>query len=277
VGTASTWAAMTSPQRVDGQHETGYGFGLMRGHYRGVETLFHPGGGMGGNAQMLKVQAAGLDVVVIVNRHDAWASELANSILDACLPELEPRTQILEKACVTGVFRSGKTGRVIQLAQEHGKQIATIDGFDWPYVRETDDILRPIPIWRFVNQEIHLASGAGPPDSIRFYDCGQVDNLERVDVTRCEDAGDIAGVYSSDTTGTRITLVHTSGGEFKLNSSGRFGSVEYRVEAVARGLWRARPTGALPWLGGWLLFDSQRRGLQFTSLRTWALPFRREN
>ena len=276
IGTAATWSAMTSPQHLVGGQSTGYGFGLIRGQYRGTETVFHPGGGMGGNAQMLKVPGAHLDVVVIVNRHDAWASELANSILDACLPDLEPSLAVAEQVCATGVFRSKSSGRVIQLGEDHGQQIVTLDGFDWPYVEEADGVLRPVPIWRFVNQEVHLIGERRRPAAIRFVDCGQADDLERDDSGPDANFDELMGVYRSDTTLTTATLARTADGENRLQSRGRFGSVDYRMEPVCRGVWRARPTGALPWLGGWLLFNSQHRGFDFTSLRTWALPFRRE-
>ena len=277
IGTAATWSAMTAPQQLVGQQSTGYGFGLIRGRYRGTETLFHPGGGMGGNAQMLKVPAAHLDVVVIVNRHDAWASELANSILDACLTDLEPLLAVADQSCATGVFRSPSSRRVIQLGEDHGQQIVTIDGFDWPYVREADGVLRPVPIWRFVNQEVHLIGERHRPEAIRFVDCGQADDLARDETGPDANFEELVGLYRSDTTGTEVTLARTAGGANRCQSRGRFGSVEYRMEPVCRGVWRARPTGALPWLGGWLLFDPQHRGFEFTSLRTWALPFRREH
>lgn len=276
VGTGRSWAAMKEPQCLAHGASTGYGLGLIRGCYRGIETLFHAGGGMGGNAQMLKVPEAKLDIVVMTNRHDAWAAELANEILDACLPNLgcprTPENHILAR----GVFRSPSTGRVIDLHEEKGTQIVVVDGFDWPYVVEDDGLLRPVPIWRFVNQEIELIGDRAAPERIRFYDCGQADDLVREAGPKgWPDVCGITGVYYSDTTDTKLSIFAEAAASVQMKCAGRFGQVLYRLEPLAANVWRARPTGALPWLGGLLAFDGEGQGLHFTSLRTWSLPFRR--
>jgi len=58
----------------------------MNRRHRGFATLSHAGNVMGSSAQMLKVPAAGLDVTVMVNRHDVSAAVLADKILDAACP-----------------------------------------------------------------------------------------------------------------------------------------------------------------------------------------------
>jgi hypothetical protein len=115
VGSPATWAAMKTPWRLANHHSTGYGLGLFIDHYRGVETLWHAGGVIGGNAQMLKVPAAALDIVVLVNRGDAKATLLANKIIDACLGGLSPIKEPFSGPFVTGTFRSPATGRVLRL------------------------------------------------------------------------------------------------------------------------------------------------------------------
>src|ERR1700722_10711418 len=90
IGSGATWAAMKTPLRLANGTSTGYGLGLMLGRYRGIGTLYHAGNALGGNAQMLKVPEAGLDVVVLSNRQDVSSIELVNKILDCVLPDAEP-------------------------------------------------------------------------------------------------------------------------------------------------------------------------------------------
>jgi D-aminopeptidase len=75
VGTKTDWELLKSPLVLNNGTSTRYGLGLLPGRYRGVDTIGHPGGGLGGNAQMIKVPSVGLDIVVLSNRHDVSAIE----------------------------------------------------------------------------------------------------------------------------------------------------------------------------------------------------------
>ena len=86
VGSPETWSTMKAPQRLSDGTPVPFGLSLFLGRYRGFEAFCAPGGWLGANAQMVKVPAAGLDVAVLVNRHDVSSSVLADRVLDACLP-----------------------------------------------------------------------------------------------------------------------------------------------------------------------------------------------
>ena len=58
MGSAATWNLMRTSQRLANGTLTGYGFGLMLDRYRGVDTLSHAGGVIGGNSQMIKIPSA---------------------------------------------------------------------------------------------------------------------------------------------------------------------------------------------------------------------------
>jgi D-aminopeptidase len=274
VGSARTWALLKEAQKLPDGTSTGYGMGLITGSYRGVETLFHPGGGMGGNAQMLKVPGAHLDIVVMVNRHDLSAAALANKVLDACLPGLDPVPPPCKGGIVTGSFRSTQTGRVIQLAAREGEQIASIDGFDWPFVRQEERVMGTLPIWSFIKQSISLEGDPDQPTSIRLTDFGQVDELVPIMPAAQEDLSAIEGRYRSATTGTQMTIAVTSQGP-ELTTIGKFGSAVFQLECLAKGLWRAKSASPLQWWGGILAFAAGGESLSFTSLRTRGLLFQR--
>jgi len=273
VGSPVTWELMKAPHRVSNGTATGYAMGLIVSHYRGIETISHPGGVMGGNAQMLKVPSAGLDVVVIVNRHDVLGMTLANEILDVCLPTLEPLVEKAGKPCVTGLYQSQTTGRVIQLFPKEGQQIVSIDGDDMPFVRDDQGRLSPVPLWGFVKQTVTLVAHGERPDGLSFSDFGNIDVLLARKPAEAAPVATIAGEYQSQTTSTTARIFGTDEAP-ELTMTGRFGSASYRLECLAEGIWRARAVGAMPW-GGILSFDGAQGTFGYSTSRTRALNFRR--
>lgn len=274
VGNAATWQTMKAPQEIANGTSTGYGLGLISGRYRGIGTLWHGGGVMGGNSQMLKVPAVGLDVVVMVNRHDVFGIALANKILDACLPRLEPIRSTADERFVTGTFRSSRTGRVIQLFAKDRQQIASIDGFDYPVVLHEGGVFRTVPWLSHFKQAVTVVGDPEKPVGIRLSDVGNLDEFVPVEPLEKPDIEGIAGVYRSLATGTEATIFDANDGA-RLSTVGRFGSAVYRLECLGDHIWRAQP---IDWMrGGIVSFDRDGRTFRFSSQRTWALTFRRED
>lgn len=272
VGSAATWATMKAPLTLLNGTSTGYGLGLISSRYRGVEILHHGGGGLGSSAQMLKVPAAGLDVVVMVNRSDGMGALLANKILDESLPSLDP-TAPFNGPFATGIFRSPATSRVIQLFANNGQQIVSIDGFDLPVEREDNGVLRHVPFVSFMKQEVTLIGDPEKPVSIRLSDFGNIDELVRQKPAKDADMRAVVGRYRSDTTGSEVTISETADGP-RMRAVGRFGSAELGLECLADGIWRTQRV-ALGFIGGLLLFDGNGAALRFSNCLTRSLPFRR--
>jgi hypothetical protein len=281
VGTPSTWAVMKAPQILANGFSTGYGLGLMDQRYRGIAILGHAGNDMGSSAQMLKVPAAGLDVVVMVNRFDVSAAVLADKVLEACLPGLDPITDISESPIASGLFRSPSSGRVIQLSassspdagKKEAQQIASVDGADLSFERHNDGLLWLAGTARFMNTTLTLIGDQEMPASIRFSCFGNVDELIAINPAVEADVSAIAGRYRSNPTATEVTIFGTDAGP-RLNTVGRFGSAEFTLECLAVGIWRAKSTSAMPW-SGIVSFDRDGAGFRFSSFRTPALAFRR--
>lgn len=273
VGSASTWHLMKTPQTLPNGTSTGYGLGLMSGRYRGVDTLHHTGAGLGGSAQMLKVPAAGLDVVVLVNRHDVSAAALADRILDVCLPDLEPVRTPARCFLDARTFRSPATDRVVQLRLAHGSPLAMIDGLDVPVEPDEAGVLRPTRAFAFLNLALTLLGDRQHPAAIRLDEFGHRDDLLPVPPAAEPDVRAIAGRYRSKTTGIEATIVETGSG-VRLGTAGRFGSAAFALECLGEGLWRSRATGPVPW-GGVLVFDAAAATFRFSSLSTRALSFSR--
>jgi hypothetical protein len=273
VGSLANWALMKTPQTLTNGSSTGYGLGLLSGRHRGADILYHPGGGFGANSQMLKVPCAGLDIVIMVNRHDVSAVTLGDAILDALLPNLEPVEEARDRQMFSGTFLSPTTSRVLHLFGQHGKQLVSIDGTEVPLSFDRDGALRPTGAFGYMKWELSMVGDLGHPDSIRSRDFGNPDEWLRVDASERPDASRIAGRYSSAATGTDATICDTERGP-ELMTVGRFGSMTYMLESLGEGIWRTHP--AIPdFLGGILSFDREGAGFRFGTLRTRALPFRR--
>jgi len=255
---------MKAPRILQNGTSTGYGFGLISGQYRGVATLSHPGGVMGGNAQMLKVPAAALDIVILVNRHDVSAVELAQNVLAVCLPGL-PEGSRDAPAALTGLFRSSVTDRVVSLFSRSGRQLVAIDGYEMPVAPDVDGVLWPTGMFNYVKQGIRVL---GAPGALELDDFGTLDRLQAVGSAGAADFVD--GCYRSVSTQTELRL---AGGDLYVR--GKFGNVQYRLECLAPGVWQARSNSTMPW-GGVLVFNSERTQLRFSNnWRTRGLPFLR--
>jgi hypothetical protein len=74
---------MLEPTRLDNGLVIPYALGLMCSSYRGLETVHHAGGVIGGSCQMLTVPSESLDIIVIANWTTGAPVELAHQIIDA--------------------------------------------------------------------------------------------------------------------------------------------------------------------------------------------------
>lgn len=272
VGDATTWALLSATQTLRDGSETGYGLGLFRRDYRGLATISHSGGALGNSSEMIRMPDADLDVVVMVNRHDANATELAADILSACfsVPSEPPRPKMSR---VSGAFRSPATGRVIHFYLRNGTQMALIDGMDeWPLELGDDQVLRPIRA-PFSNIALRLHGDTSQPDSIHQEYFGRVDELLPVITDPAADQESISGNFLADSIGVQMTVV-ADATEGLATTEGRFGSRTYRLERLCERLWRMSSTDATGW-GAILATYPDTTAVTMRTPRTWSVSFRR--
>lgn len=273
VGTAETWRALKTPRSLANGTSTGYGLGLMTDTYRGLETLAHGGGVLGGNSQMLKVPSLGLDIVVMVNRHDVFACMLANEMLDTLVPGLDAVEDAPAGQISSGAFRSPTTGRIIQLLGRDGQQFFSIDGSDWPCIRTKDGVLKHLPIWSQIQQAVRMVGNPEHPTSLWFTEFGATDELVRIPPANDVRSKDIEGRYQSAIADTEATICPNGSG-LSLVTVGSFGRSTFALESLGEGVWRARFNGAWP-QGGVLSFQHDGGGFLFSGSRNRALSFQR--
>lgn len=89
VGDAEFIAQMLAPAKFDdGQpQQHGYGFGLVTGTYRGLETVEHAGGDAGYRSHYLRFPVERFAVAIFCNFSELKPGELARRIADICLSD----------------------------------------------------------------------------------------------------------------------------------------------------------------------------------------------
>lgn len=268
IGSSETWRLMTEPHHLSNGCSTGYGLGLVTTTYRGVGIVFHAGGVMGGNSQMIKVPSAGLDISVAVNREDVWAKDLANQIIDllVCGPENEPRQKGREK--IRAVYLSPASGRVVELSIGGDEQLLSIDGAPDLVVRPDQD-----GVLHFTNRP-HFKPISFTPDGPRgcLMEFGNADRMKRVEIDRSAEISSHAGRYRC---GMIDTVAEVNGTALVL--SGRHGSSHYSLESIASRIWRAHHDGVWPALSGIVVFDEDGAGMKFAADCIRRLRFVRIN
>jgi len=275
IGKPSTWEYLKRPMILANGTCTHYACGLIHDCYRGLETLQHPGGVLGGSAHILKVPKLDLDVVVLTNRSDVFAVHLADRILDRCVKGLKPRMQP-PAIKSTGLYRSSRSGRVVQLSAQGDEQIVAIDSVEMPAREDRDGVLWVEGRWFGYTNRVTCLKRFGDrdrPQRIELREFGNNDALERLGESEPEEGMRRIGEYRSESLGTQARIVEI-GGSLQLQTAGRFGCATYHLESLAPCVWRARQRSAMLW-GGILTFDSPTGGFRFSGYTNRLLPFER--
>jgi hypothetical protein len=87
VGNEDSWRQLTAPTRLNTGVVSGYGLGLQRDRYRGVDVIGHAGGVIGGNSEMITVPAFGIDIAIMCNGALVSASMLARQVIELLLAD----------------------------------------------------------------------------------------------------------------------------------------------------------------------------------------------
>lgn len=271
IGSEATWALMTSAQRLANGASTNYGCGLGRSRYRGFDVIEHPGSGMGASAHLLKVPEAGLDIMVLANRGDVSSTAIAIEILDLFIGGDIERISNGDVRPVNAVYRSGTTGRVLQLLEAGGEQALYFGGFGDVLLARSGGLLTPAAstVLPFA-LSVEPLDGAWPPRRLRLIDYGESDEVDLLDGAPAKDAAVPAGNYRGCLPGFEISV---SGSE--LASQGPFGTLVYRLTPLAPNIWLAATessaTSFMKFLisleeGQLILSNQSTRGIRFEKM-----------
>ncbi len=280
-GSAPTWAALTElPVYADGSLGV-YGLGLIVNEYRGLRTVQHSGGVMGGTSQMLTLPDDGLDVIVMANGgRDANPVRLAEQVVDIVLADRvgaeTPTIPVEDFTPMLGDWWSPKTGMVYSLLDEKGVLklgIAKALGGS-PLVRAEDG--------RLISPAGGIGEIALEPvgERLRIRFGGETADYQRL----VEDAADQAafaaaaeGSYRSPDAGATATI-EAQDDRLALRVSNGFGEVRSVLEAMGPTLALAKPRSSAPGFQAaisLIVEEGAPVGFRLDTPRTRNLEFRR--
>lgn len=222
-----------------------YGLGLCLRHYRGQRLVGHAGAVLGGQAELLKLPDLGVDLVLLANRSDLSAPELARRVIDIVLAEHLGPAPVSAAGAVTdhvGSYRARSDGQVLRLLQQDERALIDFGGVQAPLWLGKDD--RTL-VFAGALGELHLHPGLL---GLELHENGRSELLERlpVDWGQTEQAErwsiGLLGCYWSDELPAELSI-HRDGSAFLLGIQGRFGRALYRLDALAPGLWSAHEAG----------------------------------
>ncbi|MGI4796896.1 MAG: serine hydrolase domain-containing protein [Janthinobacterium lividum] len=270
VGTAATWAEMRTPA---GSH--GYGLGLQMDEHRGLRTVHHAGGVVGGCSQMLKVVDHELDLILISNgRSGLDLFQMVDAVIDACITDLPARPVPPAGAdadAASGVFHSPGTGRVITLVEHEGRQAVDVGGMILPTARNEDGSLST----EILKSDLRITPvrAADATVALEITEHGIADRLERVEPTADAAAGVQTGAYENAGTGMTATLsIGPEAAMLLLHLACEVGTMDYRLCPIGPNLWQGKADSVLP-LMPTLEFDAD--GFSMTTGRTNRFRFRK--
>lgn len=261
VGSVETWAAIQTPMASHG-----YGLGLTMTEHRGLRTVHHAGGVIGGSSQMLKVVDHDLDLILMTNGRSALdLYGLVDEVIDACFTGLPPAPRDEGGETVTGTFYSSATGRVLVLAEHEGRQTVAVGGMTLPALRDAAGVIS-VPI---MPSDLRLSPVRRNRvvEALEATEFGRVDLLELVHPSA--DAKAPPGDYGSPAAGLSARVDSDEGGA-RLTLRGPYGETAYRLAPIGPDLWLATAT-SIHALSVTLEFDA--RGFALTSGRTVRLRF----
>jgi CubicO group peptidase (beta-lactamase class C family) len=284
-GTKETWRQLTElPVYADGS-KGGYALGLMFEDYRGLPTMHHAGGVIGGTCQMLTFPDHGLDIVILINGAPAAnAVRLAEQIADVVLADqLAPEDEKLDPKAheaLLGRWYSPDSGLTYDFLDEQGEVKIALCGMPMGQrLRQDGDGKLVSPPSSIGAIEVD-ASGAGKGAiDVRFG--GQSATYRKVEKAEAVDdafAQAVEGRYTSVDGGGAVTL-RREDGKLIARFADEPGSVEVELNQLA-GLDVLGATVMRPDAMHFTVLNFDRtgdkaKGFVMNSMRTRGLAFER--
>ncbi|WP_066098164.1 serine hydrolase domain-containing protein [Xanthomonas massiliensis] len=273
VGTAASWAALSTPLHLDNGVSTGYGLGLMRNDYRGIEVVHHAGGVVGGSCQMLKVPELALDIVVISNGVKANVVGLADQIIDLCVDGLAPRAGTQTGAVFEGHYHCPDLDTVVRFFPLGEQQAAVVEGMPLPLQRAEGWLRSGMPQ---VATAFRIVGGAPESPQLVLHEYGRDHAMTRLQPT--PSALPPTSERFLNAASGAVARFETRDGTPQLRVDAPFGRhpMYYTMQNLGPHLWELQPQHSLlPLAGVSLRMVSEADTFFLTTARNMALSFRK--
>lgn len=274
---ADIWTEMTRPATLTNGTCTNYGFGLAINSYRGITLIHHSGNALGGSAEILTVPDVPLDIAILTNRQDVSAAGLAVGVLEALLPNLEPRIAPCAAPFATGDFLNSAGDLLIQLYERDDRQVMAINCTEFFASAGEDGVLRPDVGVSISHISVTRIGDPNKPSALRLCNFGHILDMPRI---HCEDTTDsrrIIGQYICKELGTIAEISDSSNGVI-LRTFGGVGSILYALNRISACAWTAiiGPKSTFPGFpGGLITFSTSGREFCYSTFWNRRLIFER--
>ncbi|RFP17872.1 class A beta-lactamase-related serine hydrolase [Duganella sp. BJB488] len=133
---------LMTPTTLPNGYVNPYGFGLIHERWRGITVLHHAGGVVGGTCQMLAAPEQDIQVIVMSNRSDISAADIAEKLLVALVaPQLASEDEPADPQsgeALSGDYYCSQSGRHFAIEVRDGKMFLQSFGMPLPLLRDGD-------------------------------------------------------------------------------------------------------------------------------------------
>jgi CubicO group peptidase (beta-lactamase class C family) len=281
-GGQRSWdALLDTPAEIDGSPSY-YGLGLMQRTYRGVETIRHSGGVIGGSSDLVCVLGEDLDVIIMSNgapnaAPSALADQIVDIVLGATLNVPPPNHDPAEYSDWLGHYGSPETGMLYSLENHGGTLCLRVANYAVPFPLALDkDGGRSTGLTGNGTVRVHREPGSDGMRSLRIKFAGQNDVCTRQIIDA--DAGvseAVEGAFESPESGFEARIEH-SGKHATLRVRDKWGSSEFDLSPLGGPWLSMRSSPHSDQFGATLFFPNGWQGdFTLNSARTRNLEFRR--
>jgi CubicO group peptidase (beta-lactamase class C family) len=241
-----------TPGMLNSGEAIDYAFGLVIGHYRGLETISHSGEWMGYRSEMLRFPKQRFSVICLSNLGSTKPEQLVRKVADLYLVDdfteqsiesVHCHTQIIEIPSIdleskTGFYQNSETGTVWELLIKDGKLIVEVSGMSFTIapVSSSHFVIMDIPS----NVDVKFEeSGLSEPSYLYVSVEGKTrDVFQRLDFARSdsEQLMDFTGEYYCEELDV-IYRISLEAGELLLN---RRNSLRETLKSINQDLLEAK-------------------------------------
>lgn len=227
---------LMAPTQLNNGYVSPYGLGLVAESWRGVRVFHHAGGVVGGSCQMLAAPDHDIQIIVITNRSDGNAPELAESLLNVVVGDaMSAGPQPADPALVSdlgGDYYCTASGRHFTIARIDDKLFIKSFGMPLPLQQSEGDELR-VNLLSVITLQIAPVRGAqGRVTAIDVTEQGHTHRCERIDpdLIARQSLTAFAGLWRSDELGADLHIGGEGGDAVRV--VGQFGHNSFKLQAL---------------------------------------------
>ncbi|KQV82193.1 hypothetical protein ASD15_08995 [Massilia sp. Root351] len=229
---------MMTPTELRNGYLHPYGFGLIRERWRGLTIFHHAGGVVGGTCQMLAAPEHDIQIVVMSNRSDVAAADIAQKLLSSLIgPGQTEAEQPADPALAEplgGAYYCPGNGRHFSIEARDGALYLVNFGMPMPLLQDKDDdgLLRVNVLSVIALEVAPVRDGSGAVQAIEIVEQGERYRCDRV--AACQDgmAAAFGGKWRSAELGADIVIQAAGPGAASMRIAGLYGRSVYKLQPL---------------------------------------------